>query len=318
VETLAKMLCPAQEKATGDQVLLGALGDDTSTDAWSSLVAIQPNGSKPPLFFMHPMGGEILCYRPIAMHLGQDQPVYGLQPPGLDGKEPLLTRVEDMAALYIQQMQTIQPNGPYYIGGYSFGGIVALEIAQQLHRQGEKVGILAMIDTCLPGSEKRLPFINRVFEHINNFRQQGPAYLQRKLIGWREWGTYQIRHKYMHLLGISQPLPEGDNHIDILGANHEAQTQYIFQEYSGRMILLRTDDKEREEATGMQYDPQFGWGELITGGIDVYHIPGSHYTLLDEPNVRVLAEKLKLCLEKEAYAAMNLTQQRIENFGKGG
>jgi aspartate racemase len=102
VETLAKMLCPAQEKATGDQVLLGALGEDTSTDAWSSLVAIQPNGSKPPLFFMHPMGGEILCYRPIAMHLGQDQPVYGLQPPGLDGKEPLLTRVEDMAALYIQ------------------------------------------------------------------------------------------------------------------------------------------------------------------------------------------------------------------------
>jgi thioesterase domain-containing protein len=122
----------------------------------------------------------------------------------------------------------------------------------------------------------------------------------------------------MHLLGISQPLPEGDNHIDILGANHEAQTQYIFQEYSGRMILLRTDDKEREEATGMQYDPQFGWGELITGGIDVYHIPGSHYTLLDEPNVRVLAEKLKLCLEKEAYAAMNLTQQRIKDFEKGG
>ncbi|MBW4498234.1 MAG: amino acid adenylation domain-containing protein [Scytonema hyalinum WJT4-NPBG1] len=318
VETLAKMLCPAQEKATGDQVLLGALGEDTSTDAWSSLVAIQPNGSKPPLFFMHPMGGEILCYRPIAMHLGQDQPLYGLQPRGLDGKQPLLTRVEDMAALYIQEMQIIQPNGPYYIGGYSFGGIVALEIAQQLHRQGEKVGFLAMIDTCLPGSEKRLPFINRVFEHINNFRQQGPAYLQRKLVGWREWGTYQIRHKYMHMLGISEPLPEGDNHIDILGANHEAQTQYIFQEYSGRMILLRTDEQEREEATGMQYDPQFGWGELITGGIDVYHIPGSHYTLLDEPNVRVLAEKLKLCLEKEAYAAMNLTQQRIKDFEKGG
>jgi aspartate racemase len=315
VETLAKMLRPAQEKAIGDQVLLEALGEDTSIDAWSSLVAIQPHGSKPPLFFMHPMGGEILCYRPIAMHLGQDQPVYGLQPPGLDGKQPLLTRVEDMAALYIQEMQTIQPNGPYYIGGYSFGGIVALEIAQQLHRQGEKVGILAMIDTSVPGSEKRLPFINRVFEHINNFRQQGPAYLQRKLVGWREWGTYQIRHKYMHVLGISEPLAEGDNHIDIIGANHEAQSQYIFQEYSGRMILLRTDDQEREEATGMQYDPLFGWGELITGGIDVYHIPGSHYTLLDEPNVRVLAEKLKLCLEKAH--AMNLTESRIKDFEKG-
>ncbi|KAB8317793.1 amino acid adenylation domain-containing protein [Tolypothrix campylonemoides VB511288] len=308
VETLAKMLCPAQEKVTGDQVLLGALGEDTSIDTWSSLVAIQPNGSKPPLFFMHPMGGEILCYRPIAMYLGSDQPVYGLQPRGLDGKQPLLTRVEDMAALYIQEMQTIQPKGPYSIGGYSFGGIVALEIAQQLHRQGEKVAILAMIDTSVPGSEKRLPFINRVFEHVNNFRQQGLAYLQQKLVGWREWGTYHIRHKYMHLLGISEPLPEGDNHIDILGANHQAQSQYIFQEYPGRMILLRTDDKEREEATGMQYDPLFGWGEFITGGIDVYHIPGSHYTLLEEPNVRMLAEKLKLCLEK-AYA-MNLTQTK--------
>ncbi|MEI2582759.1 non-ribosomal peptide synthetase [Scytonema sp. PRP1] len=308
VETLAKMLCPTQEQPTSDQVLPGTLREDTSIDTWSSLVAIQPNGSKPPLFFMHPMGGEILCYRPIAMYLGSDQPVYGLQPPGLDGKQPLLTRVEDMAALYIQEMQTIQPKGPYYIGGYSFGGIVALEIAQQLHRQGEKVAILAMIDTSVPGSEKRLPFINRVFEHVNNFRQQGPAYLQQKLVGWREWGTYQIRHKYMHLLGISEPLPEGDNHIDILGANHQAQSQYIFQEYSGRMILLRTDDKEREEATGMQYDPQFGWGELITGGIDVYHIPGSHYTLLEEPNVRVLAEKLKLCLEKAH--AMNLTQTK--------
>lgn len=303
VEALAKMLRP--EQATGDQILIEE-GEDTSTDGWSSLVAIQPNGSKPPLFFMHPLGGEVLCYRPIAMYLGSDQPVYGLQPRGLDGKQPLLTRVEEMAALYIKEMQIIQPNGPYYIGGYSFGGIVALEIAQQLYRQGEKVGILAMIDTSVPGSEKRLPFINRVFEHIDNFIQQGPAYLQRKLVGWSEWGTYQLQHKYMSLLGISEPLPEGDNHIDIIGANHQAQSQYVIQEYPGQMTLLRTDDKEREEATGMQYDPEFGWGEFITGGIDVHHIPGSHYTLLEEPNVRVLAEKLKLCLEQAQ--TMNLTQ----------
>ena len=155
-------------------------------------------------------------------------------------------------------------------------------------------------------SEKRLPFINRVYEHVNNFRQQGPAYLQRKLVGWREWGTYQIQHKYMSLLGISEPLPENDEHLNILGANHQAQSQYIFQVYPGRMTLLRTEDNEREEATGMQYDLEFGWGDLITGGIDVHHIPGSHYTLLEEPNVQVLAEKLKLCLEKAC--AMNSSQ----------
>jgi aspartate racemase len=203
-----------------------------------------------------------------------------------------------MAAHYIQAMQIIQRNGPYYIGGYSFGGIVALEIAQQLHSQGEKVAILAMIDTCVPGSEKRSPLLMRIFEHINNFRQQGPTYLQRKLVGWREWGTYQIREKYKRLLEQSERFPEGDKHLDIIGANDQAQSQYIFQLYPGQMTLLRTDDKNRDTAVGMQYDPLFGWGSLVAGGIDVHHLPGSHLSLLDEPNVRVLAEKLKLCLEK--------------------
>ncbi|BAY46373.1 amino acid adenylation domain-containing protein [Scytonema sp. HK-05] len=297
VETLAQMLRSTEEKATDHHVLRGALGEDTSIDAWSSLVKIQPKGSKRPLFLVHPLGGEILCYRPLAMLLGPEQPIYGLQPRGLDGKQPPLTRVEDMAAHYIQAMQIIQRNGPYYIGGYSFGGIVALEIAQQLHSQGEKVAILAMIDTCVPGSEKRSPFLMRIFEHINNFRQQGPAYLQRKLVGWREWGTYQIREKYKRLLE-SERFPEGDKHLDIIGANDQAQSQYIFQLYPGQMTLLRTDDKNRDTGVGMQYDPLFGWGSLVAGGIDVHHLPGSHISLLDEPNVRVLAEKLKLCLEK--------------------
>ena len=77
------------------------------------------------MFCIHPLGGEILCYRDLALHLGSDQPVYGLQPQGLDGKQPLLNRIEDMAAQYIREIQTIQPNGPYYPGGYSFGGIIA-------------------------------------------------------------------------------------------------------------------------------------------------------------------------------------------------
>ncbi|MGH8002354.1 MAG: thioesterase domain-containing protein, partial [Brasilonema sp.] len=298
VEALAKMLAPEQE-ATAHQSLPEGLEEDTSDTTWSSLVAIQPNGSKPPLFCIHPRGGEILCYRSLAMHLGSDQPVYGLQPQGLDGEQPLLTRVEDMAALYIKEMQTIQPKGPYYIAGYSFGGIVAYEIAQEFYRQGEKVGILAMIDSNRPGTEKRLPFVLRVFEHINNFVEQGPVYLQQKLVGWSEWGTYHIRDKYKLFLEKPGQLPEGDNHLNIVGANDQALSQYTFQQYPGRMTLLRTDDKNRDdEATGMQFEPLFGWGEFVGEGIDVHHIPGSHLTILDEPYVQVLAEKLKLCLEK--------------------
>ncbi|WP_017318022.1 non-ribosomal peptide synthetase [Mastigocladopsis repens] len=305
VEALAMMLRSREEKATGHQALLGA-EEDTSKAPWSSLVEIQPKGSQPPLFLVHPLGGEILCYRALAMHLGRDQPVYGLQQQGLDGEQSFLTQVEDMAALYIEAMQSIQPRGPYYIGGYSFGGIVAYEIAQRLSRQGEKVGLLVMLDTCRPGTEKRLPFLMRVFEHIKNFIQKGPTYLQQKLVGWSEWGTYQIRDKYKRFLEKSEALPEGDKHLDILGANVQALNQYSFQGYPGRMTLLRTDDKNRHDAVGVQYDALFGWGELVVGGIDVYHIPGSHLSLLEEPNVQVLAEKLKLCLEKAH--AMNLYQ----------
>ena len=87
-----------------------------------------------------------MCFRELVLHLGLDQPFYGLQRQGLDGKQPLYTRIEDMATHYIQEIQTIQPNGPYFLGGYSFGGVVAFEMARQLQEQGQQVGILVMLD----------------------------------------------------------------------------------------------------------------------------------------------------------------------------
>lgn len=298
VESLAKILCEEKEKAFDRQVLGAVHEEDNSVTPGSCLVPIQPKGSKPPFFCIHPLGGEILCYRPLALHLGQDQPFYGIQPQGLDGKLPPLNRIEDMAALYIQEIKTIQPSGPYFLGGYSLGGMIAYEMAQQLYRQGEEVGILAMLDTCRPGSSKRSPFLKRVLVHFENFLEQGPSYLSQKLVGWTQWGKYTVQEKYMRLLGIKEPLAEDDKHIEIMDANLEALNTYVFQSYPGRMLLLRTSDKSRTDAVGEQYDPQFGWGELVTGGVDTHQIPGSHLSFLDEPNVRVLAEKLKECLEK--------------------
>ncbi|MEI2581295.1 amino acid adenylation domain-containing protein [Scytonema sp. PRP1] len=298
VESLAKILSQEQEKAVGHQVSRAGHEEEKSVAPWSCLVEIQPKGSKPPVFFIHPIGGEILCYRPLALHLGTDQPVYGLQPQGLDGKLPLLTRVEDMAALYIKEIQTIQPNGPYFLVGYSFGGMVAFEMAQQLSTQGQEVAILAMLDTCRPGYSTRLPFWKRVFVHLDNLLRTGPAYLKKKLVGWYKWGMYHLREKYMRLLGIKEPSSKDDKYWEIVNANMQAVTAYTLQDYPGRMTLLRTDDKSRTDAVGEQYDPQFGWGDVVTGGVDIHYIPGGHFTFLDEPNVRVLAEKLNDCLEK--------------------
>jgi thioesterase domain-containing protein len=103
-------------------------------------------------------------YQKLARYLGEDQPVYGLQAQGLDGKENPLTQVEDMASLYLQEIRTIQPQGPYFLGGLSFGGMVSFEMAQTLHAQGQEVALLALIDT--PGLDypKLLPIAPRLLE----------------------------------------------------------------------------------------------------------------------------------------------------------
>jgi amino acid adenylation domain-containing protein len=121
---------------------------------WSSLVAIQPLGSKPPFFCVHAAAGNVLFYSDLARHLGSDQPFYGLQAQGLDGDEDPYNRVEEMASHYIDEIRTVQPKGPYLLGGLSFGGVLAYEMAQQLRAQGEKVGLLVLFDTYGPDYPK--------------------------------------------------------------------------------------------------------------------------------------------------------------------
>ena len=120
--------------------------DGASTD-WSPLVTIQPNGSRPPFFCIHGGGGNVLIYRELSRHLGADQPFYGLQAQGLDGERPCLTTIEEMASLYVKEILRVQPQGPYYLGGYCMGGTVAYEMAQQLKAQGDEVALLALFDT---------------------------------------------------------------------------------------------------------------------------------------------------------------------------
>src|SRR4030095_6864448 len=124
------------------------LADILRKDGWSSpessLVPIQPNGSKPPLFCIHAGGGHVLFYRDLARRLGSDQPFYGIQARRLRGRQVAHSSVEEMAAHYIEEMRTVQPNGPYYLGGSSFGGLVAFEMARQLDAQGAEVALVAL------------------------------------------------------------------------------------------------------------------------------------------------------------------------------
>ncbi|MEJ1931206.1 AMP-binding protein, partial [Nostoc sp. NIES-2111] len=277
---------------------------DQSKPDWSSLVKIQPHGSKPPLFLIHSLGGEVLCYHNLANYLGAEQPVYGLQPRGLDGKQQPFVRVEDMAVHYIKEIQTVQPQGPYFLGGYSFGGVVAFEMAQQLHKQGQQVALVAMIDTFRPGYSQRSSFSQRVLIHLKNIIQQGPHYIWHKAVGLSEVYKHQLKEVYKHyskilpqVLNTAVDAPATDKHLNIMDANAQALDNYNFQKYSGNVTLFRTEDKNRKSAVGIKYDPQFGWGDLVEN-LDVDYIPGSHLSLLYEPFVKVLAQNFQLCLEK--------------------
>ena len=132
------------------------------TAPWHSLVPIQPEGDKPPLFCIHGGGFNVLVYRELALNLGSQQPVYGLQAQGIDGKTTPHSTIEDMAADYIKYIKTVQPEGPYLLAGLSNGGKIALEMAQQLRKQGQKIALVAMFDTHSRDALKLLPPIPRL------------------------------------------------------------------------------------------------------------------------------------------------------------
>ena len=140
---------------------------------WRSLVAVRASGSRPPLFAVHDGSGMALFYREFTRLLGPDQPVFGLQARGLDGGEPLQTRIEEMAASYLDEVRRVQPAGPYYLLGDCVGGLIAYEMARQLQSVGEEVGLLAMIEAYPIG--RRMPIELR----MRGFRPATLGLLQR-------------------------------------------------------------------------------------------------------------------------------------------
>jgi len=275
-----------------------------SSASYSSLVPIQPNGSKPPLFCIHALGVSVLYYRDLARYLGSEQPFYALQPQGLDGKQTPLTRIEDMAAHYIKEIQTIQPHGPYYLGGSSMGGQVAWEIAQQLIAQGEKVALLALFDSTGPNHLKRIPFLKRISHHLDNLQHIGPNYLLKKIKGKIQWLKNRLNDSSQTFhLSIKANSPQTLHHLAIEQANKQAARDYILQVYPGQVTLFRASDRPAPE--GWEVDPKMGWDSLVAGGLDIQDVPGDHDSMFREPHVQVLAEKLRRCLEK---AVSNLSQ----------
>lgn len=275
--------------------------------SWSSLVPIQSNGTKPPFFCVHGQQGNVLNFQKLAHYLGLDQPFYGLQAKGLNGAPHF--RIEDMAAHYVREIRTIQPEGPYFLGGNSMGGTVAFEMAQQLRKQNQDVAQVVMLDTfgldCFP----RLSFRRwHYWEYLLQLGISKPLFnevdelLRRKL--------QEIVSKLY--LVLNRPLPHHLRSELVAEANMQAKRGYTAHIYPGQVTLFRASEPA---LFSKQYlptfedwynrDPQHDWGDLVgdwsnlaNGRLEIHDVPGNHYSIFEEPHVQVLAEKLKTCLDQ--------------------
>lgn len=293
---------------------LATLLDNKDSQPWQSLVKIKPGTTKPPLFCLHAVWGNVFFYQKLARYLDPRQPVYGIQAQGLDGKQPPRTSLTEMAAHYTQEIRTVQPNGPYYVGGFSFGGLLAFEIARQLHAQGQKIAVLAIFDTPAPGyhhvhasesdDSKLSQLLGRSFFHVGKLLKlsikEQLTYLWERIWWHLTEGKLNFFYK-MYLRYITRSLQEL-RLLEILAANHQARDGYIPQSYPGQLTLFQAT----ERPAGFDNEPELGWGQLVTGGVECYPIPGVHTDMMEEPQVKLVAEKLQYCMDK-AEAELALT-----------
>ena len=274
-----------------------------------SLVPLKAGDAKPPLFCIR----GLLHYQDLARHLAPEQPVYGvylqdeveiLLAGRLKAQLSALTNVAELATQYLKEIQTLQPVGPYFIAGESFGGLVAFEMAQQLYVQGEKVAMLALFDTEVPGRGKEMPWRQRASLHLGNLLREGSAYALKKAKrnldqsqGRLASTISKIHRQFNHLLGLWWPDYLQQAQLDIRDqVVIQARANYLPRPYPGKVILFRA--LERDKFDPYYTDPQLGWGELPIGIFEVHHVPGDHLSMLREPHVRVLAEKLTDCLDE--------------------
>jgi thioesterase domain-containing protein/acyl carrier protein len=264
----------------------------------TSIVEIQPGGDNRPFFCVHPMGGNVFCYLELARYLGPDQPFYAIQPAGLQGGEIPEITLEEIARSYLQEVRTVQPEGPYLLGGWSFGGVVAFEMAQQLRGAGQEVSLLALLEASALVVRDR-----RVY--------QGQADVE---------NSWSLARMVWRLEGRETPFTEEDlqrvrqderlNYIleqakkdRVLGVDFElaylldwargiknsfkALADYEPRFYPGKVAVF-----EAEERLNGDDKSRFGWDELAQE-VEAHVVSGNHFTIILEPHVRTLAQHLR-------------------------
>ena len=306
------------EKETGKRLPLATLFEHTTVESmalmlkmdaksitWDSLVAIKPHGQKMPLYIVHGAGLNVLFFNTLAKNMDPEQPVYGLQAKGLNGIDEPLEKIEDMAAYYISEIVKQNPKGPYALAGFSFGGIIAYEMAKQLKAMGREVKMLAMFDTYAYQSDRYDPTIKKLFNSVQYFTNQllytFTLFFEdpKRTI---EYKSEAIKRRFIQLYW---KLKYGDkqnqegffgyaNNIDV--KNIQAWEKYIFTPYNGTIELFRA----KKRTFYMNDFEYLGWKPFAKKGINIHEIPGEHNYIFAPPNDKEFANILQQCLNNAA------------------
>jgi amino acid adenylation domain-containing protein len=257
---------------------------------WSTLVPIQPRGSLPPLFCVAGVGGNPMNLRHVASALGDEQPFYGLQFRGVDGQQAPHRRMRDMAEEFLNDIRRVQPQGPYYLGGYSAGGLAAYEMAQLLLLRGERVGLVVFFDTQNPVLPS-WPMLERFDAHLQNYRRQGLQYLPSRLAARFNEELERAVRAVRARLARSSPFKY--RHDAVWHASEEAIRSYAPEPYPGQVLLLRADARLSADG-GIGYRPHEsnGWRDYIQD-LSVVELPCSHRDIVNTGSAELAARALK-------------------------
>jgi acyl transferase domain-containing protein/thioesterase domain-containing protein/acyl carrier protein len=280
---------PEAERAESSEPLLPP---PASAQGFSPLVLIQAGRGELPFFCVHGAGGNVLNFRDLARGLGADQPFYGLQAQGVRGDSPLES-IEAMAALYLRAIASVQARGPYMLGGYSGGGVVAYEMAQRLVAAGEQVGLLVFLDTFHPGATPKRPSLGTQLRRV----WQGGigdlvSRVGEKLSNDRENRAEARKLAFMLREGLQLPIELVERRLT--EAFLLASASYVPQRYAGPVTLFRA---ETPAEVYRHVSAKLGWDQL-TPALRVIEVPGGHHSLMREPNVHVLTAHLREALRQ--------------------
>ncbi len=289
--------------------LADVLREENTDKLWSSLVPIRSTGSRRPIYLVHGAEGNVLLYRSLAHYLGEEQPVYGLQSAGLDGKEDFDPNFENVAARYIQEIKKVQPEGPYNLGGYCLGGTIALEMARQLITLGDKVIFLGMIEIYNIQTLKwpfslyvRIfnYFLNIWYHFLNLVSSENDMKMQFFMEKFQvEMNRFRVLRqigyaKFLRLIGKDSG--KKFHHLRVDKEYDRALEYYIPEKYPGKINVFGT----KTLPLGFTDTETYGFGVIAEKGVAMHIIPVYPRGTLIEPYVKILAEKIGNCMKEAA------------------